>query len=107
METLKASQNGLSDDALKAEMNVAMENLNRGQDQVLKTTAAIGARLNQTEAAQASNADFELLVSQSLSELADLDYAAAISQLSEESFVLEAAQTIFTKITRLSLFNML
>lgn len=107
VETLKTSQSGLSDDALKAEMNATLENLNRGQDQVLKTTAAIGARLNQTEAAQASNADFELLVSQSLSELADLDYAAAISQLSEESFVLEAAQTTFTKITRLSLFNML
>ncbi|MBC53695.1 MAG: flagellar hook-associated protein 3 [Gammaproteobacteria bacterium] len=82
-------------------------NLNKAQDQLIKTTSAIGARLNQVDAAKASNEDFELVVRTTLSELSDLDYAKAISQLTQESFVLEAAQTTFTKITRMSLFNLI
>ena len=84
-----------------------INNLGKGQDQLIKTTSAIGARLNQVDATQASNEDFELVVRTTLSELSDLDYAKAISQLSQESFVLEAAQTSFTRITRMSLFNLI
>lgn len=92
---------------LAQSMQNTMQNLNNAQDQVLKTNSAIGARLNQVEAAKASNEDFELVVRTTLSELSDLDYAKAISQLTQESFVLEAAQATFTRINRMSLFNQL
>jgi len=82
-------------------------NLGNAQEKLLNTRAAVGSRLNQVDAAKASNADFELVVRTTLSELSDLDYAEAISQLTQQTFVLEAAQATFTKITRLSLFNML
>ena len=90
---------------LAQSMQNTMQNLTNAQDQVIKTTSAIGARLNQVDAAKASNEDFELVVRTTLSELSDLDYAKAISQLTQESFVLEAAQATFTRINRMSLFN--
>jgi flagellar hook-associated protein 3 FlgL len=90
---------------LAQSMQNTMLNLTNAQDQVIKTTSAIGARLNQVDAAKASNEDFELVVRTTLSELSDLDYAKAISQLTQESFVLEAAQATFTRINRMSLFN--
>ena len=92
---------------LSQSMESAIGNLNKAQDQLIKTTSAIGARLNQVDAAKASNEDFELVIRTTLSELSDLDYAKAISQLTQESFVLEAAQTTFTRITRMSLFNLI
>lgn len=90
---------------LAQSMQNTMQNLNNAQDQLIKTTSAIGARLNQVDNAKASNEDFELVVRTTLSELSDLDYAKAISQLTQESFVLEAAQATFTRINRMSLFN--
>lgn len=92
---------------LTQSMENTINNLNKAQDKLIKTTSAIGARLNQVDAAKSSNEDFELVVRTTLSELSDLDYAKAISQLTQESFVLEAAQTTFTKITRMSLFNLI
>lgn len=100
--------NGPSErEQLSQSMENTINNLNKAQDKLIKTTSAIGARLNQVDAAKASNEDFELVVRTTLSELSDLDYAKAISQLTQESFVLEAAQATFTKITRMSLFNLI
>lgn len=82
-------------------------NLDHAQNQMLKTQGAVGARLNQVAANLNANEDFELVVRATLSELADLDYAAAIAQLTQETFVLEAAQMSFSKVARLSLFNYL
>ena len=93
----------------REQLTLALEhtltNLGQAQNQMLKTQGAIGARLGQVEANLQSNEDFELTVRATLSELADLDYAEAISRLTQESFVLEAAQMSFSKIARLSLFN--
>ena len=92
---------------LASSISGALDNLGNAQNQLLKTSSAVGSRLNQVDANLASNEDFELVVRTTLSELSDLDYAKAISQLTQETFVLEAAQTSFAKITRLSLFNLL
>lgn len=83
----------------------AITNLDNAQVRLLETRSAIGARLNQVESSIDLNADFELVVKTALSEVADLDYAKAISQLTQETFILEAAQASFSKIARLSLFN--
>lgn len=80
-------------------------NLDSAQGKLLNTRAAVGARLNQVESARANNDDFDLVIDTALSELEDLDYAKAISQLTQETFVLEAAQASFSKVSKLSLFN--
>lgn len=82
-------------------------NLENAQTTLLQTRSAVGARMNQIDSTLKSNEDFELTIRSALSELSDLDYAKAISQLTQEIFVLEAAQTSFAKISRLSLFNLI
>jgi len=46
-----------------------------------------------------------LVSQQALSTLQDLDFAEAVSRLSLESFLLEASQQSYSKISGLSLFN--
>jgi len=82
-------------------------NLENSQTRLLQVRSAVGARMNQIDYTQKSNEDFELTIRTALSELSDLDYAKALSQLTQEMFVLDAAQTSFAKITRLSLFNLI
>ena len=112
LEDFVADLNRFSDSSvdrarLASSISGTLDNLGNAQNQLLKTSSAVGSRLNQVDANLASNEDFELVVRTTLSEISDLDYAKAISQLTQETFVLEAAQTSFAKITRLSLFNLL
>lgn len=92
---------------LAESIKTALGNLDNAQVQMLQTRSAVGARMNQIEATQNSNDDFKLTMQKALSELQDLDYAKAISQLTQETFVLEAAQTSFAKVSRLSLFDLI
>ena len=80
-------------------------NLNNAQTTLLETRSSVGARLNLVEASRSNNAEFELVIKTALSEIADLDYSKAISQLSQESFILEAAQASFARVSRLSIFK--
>ena len=105
---LRRLDDGATDRATLAEsIKTALGNLDNAQVQMLQTRSAVGARMNQIDATQNSNNDFKLTVQTALSELQDLDYAKAISQLTQETFVLEAAQTSFAKISRLSLFDLI
>lgn len=92
---------------LASSIETTLGNLDNAQVQMLQTRSAVGARMNQIDSTLASNDDFKLTIQTALSELQDLDYAKAISQLTQETFVLEAAQTSFAKISRLSLFNLI
>jgi flagellar hook-associated protein 3 FlgL len=67
----------------------------------------VGARLNLVESFKNSSADVRLATQASLSALQDLDFAAAISRLSQETFILEAAQASFARVSGLTLFNFL
>ncbi|MDO8272640.1 MAG: flagellin, partial [Gammaproteobacteria bacterium] len=80
-------------------------NLNNAQTTLLETRSSVGARLNLVEASRSNNAEFELVIKSALSEIADLDYSKAISQLSQESFILEAAQASFARVSKLSIFK--
>ena len=80
-------------------------NLDNGQATVLKARGEIGARLNVVDSTQTSNEDLSLINTSIKSGLQDLDYAEALSRLSLQSVVLEAAQQSYVKISSLSLFN--
>ncbi|WP_281955339.1 flagellin, partial [Pseudophaeobacter arcticus] len=67
----------------------------------------IGARLNTLETARNTQDSLDLANNEIVSELRDLDYAEAVSRLTFQSFVLEAAQSSFVRISSLSLFNFL
>jgi flagellar hook-associated protein 3 FlgL len=49
--------------------------------------------------------DTTLGLKTTLSNIEDLDYATAITQMNKQMLALEAAQSSFAKISQLSLFN--
>lgn len=89
-------------DALIAE---SLANLDNGQESVLLKQTELGCRLNAIESTSSFLEDSGLYTKEIRSQLQDLDYAEAISNLSFQSFVLQAAQQSFAQISRLSLFD--
>ncbi len=91
--------------AVRDEVAIALTNLDNGMAQVLGVQTEIGARLNLVDSTETDNEDVSLITTAVQSELRDLDYAEAISRLSLETTVLEAAQQSYVKVAGLSLFN--
>jgi flagellar hook-associated protein 3 FlgL len=91
-------------DALIAE---SLINLDNAQESLILKQTELGGRLNAVESTQAFLEDSGLYTKEIRSELEDLDYAEAISNLSFQSFVLEAAQQSFAQVAQLSLFDRL
>ncbi|RPI59179.1 MAG: flagellar hook-associated protein 3 [Lysobacterales bacterium] len=67
----------------------------------------IGARVRALDQQEALNADFAVHLNTTLSAVRDLDYAEALSRLSQELFGLDAAQQAFARAQNLSLFRYL
>ncbi len=68
---------------------------------------AIGSRLNELDSLTTTADDMAVQYAQALSNLQDLDYAQAISDLTRKQANLEAAQKSFAQTSRLSLFDYL
>jgi flagellar hook-associated protein 3 FlgL len=83
----------------------ALANLDTAISNVANIRSSVGTRLNEIDALNDSGSSRNLQYAQALSELVDLDYAQAISDLSQRKVVLEAAQQSFIQVTGLSLFN--
>lgn len=88
-------------------LNTALSNLDLAQDNLLAIRAKGGAALKEVESHRTTGEDVALLYASTLSDLQDLDYAKAISDLAQKQATLEAAQQSFLKIQGLSLFNFL
>lgn len=101
----KYGDNVLDKEALAKQTSNALDNLSNAQTTILETRSSIGARLNLVDATLSANEDSNLAIQTARSSLEDLDYAAAISQLTQESFILEAAQASFARVSKLSIFN--
>lgn len=86
-------------------LNSALQNLDSGLEQILTTRASIGSRVQEIEALDSQGSDLELQYEKRLSELRDVDFAQAISELNKRQVYLEAAQKSFSTVTRLSLFD--
>jgi flagellar hook-associated protein 3 FlgL len=84
-----------------------LQNLDNAQTSVLEVRSKIGSRMNTLESTQSTHEDVALLSKEVLSQLQDVDFAEAVSRLSMETFILQAAQQSFAKIANLSLFNSL
>lgn len=86
---------------------VALTNLDHGMVSVDQARGNIGARLNVIETTQTDNEDVALVNKGVQADLRELDYAEALSRLSMQTVVLEAAQQSYVKIAGLSLFNVM
>jgi flagellar hook-associated protein 3 len=85
----------------------SLTNLDNAQESIVLTQTDLGARMNAVESTQQFLEDSGLYSKKIRSQLQDVDYAEAISNLSFQSFVLQAAQQSFAQVSRLSLFDRL
>lgn len=97
--------NAATQAAFTSGLATAISNLQGSVDNVLNVRAAIGSKLNELDALDTAGADRALQYSKSLSELEDLDYASALSDLAKQQTIMEAAQKSFVETTKLSLFQ--
>lgn len=93
--------------ALDTLLETTLLNMDFAQSSVSAVRSEIGGRLNTVDNIENLHADVDLVSKDILSQLQDVDFAEAVSRLSLESFLLEASQSSFTQINRLSLFNSL
>lgn len=88
-------------------INTALNNIDNAIDVSLTVRAAVGARAKEADTARSAAADLSQQYSTTLSQLQDLDYAKAISDLTFQQVSLEAAQKSFLRVQGLSLFEYL
>lgn len=93
--------------ALSSGLALAGSNTDLALDNVLTVRASVGTRLQEIDALDFAGDDRNLQYSQTLSKLQDVDYTQALTQLSQQQFIFEAAQRSFVTVSGLSLFNFL
>ena len=106
--TLRATDNSVAGNAERnAAIAEGLGNLDLAESHVFSRRAELGARLNLVDSAREEQKQSKLINEELLSEVENLDYNEAISRLSFQSFVLEAAQKSLAKVSGLSLFDYL
>ncbi len=91
--------NNINADSL-GDLDLAIENLSRYR-------SGVGARINTIDSEKNSIDSVNLSLEKNRSELADLDYADAISRFQQQLAGLQAAQQSFVQVQGLSLFNII
>ncbi|MCY7294542.1 flagellar hook-associated protein FlgL [Alteromonas sp. a30] len=91
-------------DYVKA-IDSALIGLDNGLTAVADANSAVGGRLNVAESVLKSNLDLEIANKAARSDIEEVDYAVAASELSRQDTALQAAQATFSRVTQLSLFD--
>lgn len=113
IENLIAGLDSLGKDSAKSSAQFdtliadSLSNLDNAQESLLGKQTELGGRMNAVESTKNFLEDSSVYTNQIRSELQDVDYAEAISNLSFQSFVLQAAQQSFAQVSQLSLFDRL
>ena len=85
----------------------ALSNISASIDNVLRNQATVGARQSSLESMTNTAEDRVVQYAQQLSDIEDLDYAKAITDISQKKLQLDATQATFAKTAQLSLFSYL
>ena len=88
-------------------MGSALVHLDRALDHLSSVRSEVGARLSVLDQTDDTRGDTEVDLKSSISQLRDLDYAAAITQLNLQSVGLQAAQASYARLAQISLFDYL
>ena len=83
----------------------ALKNISASIDNVLRNQATVGARQSSLESMSNTAEDRKVQYAQQLSAIENLDYAKAITEISQKKLQLEATQATFAKTAQLSLFS--
>ena len=92
---------------LSQKVGNTLANIAQSQESIINTRTGIGARLNSIESQENQNFAQSNQLLKVRSDLIDLDYAEAISQLNFQMTALQAAQQSFAQVQQLSLFDYL
>ncbi len=84
-----------------------ISNLDQALDKVNTVRASQGSRMNELDSLTSAGQAMDTQYQSSISDLVDVDYYSAISQLFKQLVQLEAAQKAFVQITGLGLFKLL
>jgi flagellar hook-associated protein 3 FlgL len=96
-----------SEAAFQTQIGAALANLDAGLERVIGLRAEVGTRLQAIDTAADFRESEEVDLQALISDLRDVDYASAISQLNQQYTSLQAAQAAYSKIAQLSLFDFL
>lgn len=88
-----------------SDLTTALTQIDTAANNVLRVRASIGSRQNELDAAEGANLDAVLQYESTLSNIRDVDYTRAITDLTRQQTGLEAAQKSFVSVQGLSLFN--
>jgi len=83
----------------------AISKMKSGVDNVLNVRAKVGSNLQELEKINDSGSALDLQYQTALSEIQDLDYAKALSDVAKYDTIMQAAQKTFGTTTQLSLFD--
>lgn len=105
-ESLKDSRNTAADHAfLHNDVNRALSSIDTAMGNILDVRASVGTRLNALESQKSINEAFGIQLKQLISNIEDLDFGTAVSELNGRKVGLEASQKAFVKVQDISLFN--
>ena len=111
VEDLEAPPNDENNLSLRAQLSQqignTIANIAQGQENIINTRTGIGARLNSIDSQETQNFAQKNQLQKVRSDIVDLDYAEAISQLNFQMTALQAAQQSFAQVQKLSLFDFL
>lgn len=83
----------------------SLGDINAAMNTVSDALASVGARLSSLDSMSNTAADRKLQYKEQLSNLQDLDYAEALTSVSQQKLQLEAAQSTYALTSKLSLFD--
>lgn len=99
---LKAPVAGAS---LTNSLNNGLTNIDNALNNVLNTQTSLGLRINEINALQSTGSSTGLQLQQTLSTLQDTNATLAISNLTLQQTILQAAQKSFVQVANLSMFT--
>ena len=99
-------------DLISAVQNSDQSNIQRGLSElssltlgVTEANANVGTGLQAVDSQTSILSEVNLRLQTTLSDVQDLDYTTAITKMNKDQLALEAAQSSFAKISKLSLFT--
>ncbi len=95
INTLRQPNGGGAD--MQNNINTQFANLDQAIDNISRTRGMVGARMNALDQQRGLNDDLTLQYKSALSDVQDLNYYDAISQLGAQTTALQAAQQTFTR----------
>jgi flagellar hook-associated protein 3 FlgL len=82
-----------------------IKELDRMQQGIIDANAQVGTDMNVVDSQNSVLDEISLRLKTTLSDVKDVDYTQAITQMNKDLLALEAAQSSFSKISQLNLFD--